>query len=189
VNLATDTRLAKARELFRTSPKDGLAALTGLAEEGSVPSMINLGLAYRFGKAGPIDCRESERWYLAAANRGSTLANYLLGRLYLHEGRLSEAKASFTEGASREHAPSLHALSRMYFSGTGVQRDQVLGKSLALRAIAMGSVFARSGLGVYLMRHPSRWQDVLKGAVLWLVALFAFLKVLATEGRQSTRLL
>jgi TPR repeat protein len=64
----------------RPSPIEPLA---WRALEGDIPAMLELALRCERGEGLPADQAQATRWYLAAAERGSPLAQYRLGLGYL----------------------------------------------------------------------------------------------------------
>jgi hypothetical protein len=174
--------------MLQSDSANALIELKALAESGSIMSMVYLGDAYKLGKGTKIDLSRAEEWYRRAADKGSLLGSYSLGRLYFRLKRYVEAKNAFSVAAARDYIPAVHFLGRMYASGKGVEKDSVKAEQLLERASKNGSVLAK-GVLAYLLTHghlsPLRF---LRGMWLYLGMWVDLFIVVCTEGRTSDRL-
>lgn len=181
-------RLYRAHNMLQTSPVAALRELKELAALGSVMSMVYLGDAYKLGKGTDISLPDAESWYRRAADTGSPLGIYFLGRLYFASKRYTQAIEVFSVAAESDYAPAVHFLGRMYASGKGVKKDLVKAELLLERASKSGSVLAK-GVLAHLLTHtnasPSRFA---RGALLYVSALMSLVVVVITEGITSDRL-
>jgi TPR repeat protein len=85
-------QLHKAYGLLSTDPEQALVKLRILADRGSLMSMVYIANAYRNGIGVKVDIPQSEYWYTLAANGGSALASYELGRMFLDRNAYSKAE-------------------------------------------------------------------------------------------------
>ena len=181
-------RVHRAHRLLKTEPARGLIEVWALANNGSVMSMIYMAEACSLGNGTKIDLPEAEKWYRRAANTGSLLAYYSLGRLYFKLQRYDEAREAFSAAAAKDYTPAVHFLGRMYASGKGGEKDLVKAQQLLEHASKNGSVLAK-GVLAYLFTHghlgPRKW---LRGMWLYLGVWVDLFVVVATEGRTSDRL-
>jgi TPR repeat protein len=134
-------------------------------------SMIYLADAYRLGIGTTVDLRQAEDWYRRAANSGSLLGTYELGRFCLEMTRYMEAVKAFSAGAARNYSPSMRMLGIMYMEGNGVEKDVPRARALFESAAALGNVFAKRKLAVLLMHGDFGALATLKGGWLFVSAL------------------
>ena len=92
-------------------------------------SLVYLGSAYRRGIFGRVDLVEAEKSYARAADYGSVIGTYLLGRLHYDRQNYHGALGEFGVAASKDFAPALHSLARLYWLGLGTTKDIRVSKS------------------------------------------------------------
>jgi uncharacterized protein len=180
----TEPDLEKLRHsygMLKTNPSEALHDLRDLADRGSVMSMIYIANAYRNGVGTNTDLRQAEEWYRRAADGGSILASYELGRVFLERKEYHSAKEAFDIGVSQNYPPSMHMLALMYLRGTGVVRDISKARDLLERAAALGHIFSKRNIGVLLMKGHFGLSQVPKGVLLLLSALKDALIVVSTD--------
>src|SRR5262245_1150397 len=116
------TQLRHAYALLAVDPHEALTELHNLADRGSVMSMVYIAHAIRNGIGTRMDLPQAEAWYRRAADRGSLLALYEVGRIYLEMENYPKAVETFSKGVTKNHAPSMHMLGLMYLEGNGVAK-------------------------------------------------------------------
>lgn len=181
------TALKRAMDVFDSDPAQALPQLTYLAERGSPISMLYIGHAYRDGTGVAKDAVQTEEWYRRAADKGSILGLYHLGRLYIEQRRYEEAKQAFRFAAAAGYTPAVHHLGRMYFFGLGVEKDIRKATTLLGDASASGNVIATRLLGHVLIRTHLSVAELLRGILLTGRAFVDFFVVLCFEGPNSDR--
>jgi len=108
-------RLTLAYKKLECDPAQAISTMTGMAERGSLMSMLYLGYAYRNGTGVSLDTGCAERWFKRAAEAGFTRAYYELGRMYLDASEYSRARAELETAAARGFVPAVHFLGRMHY--------------------------------------------------------------------------
>jgi len=121
--------------------------LEGLAQRGSVRSMIQLGWEYSFGRQLGRDYSEAEAWFRRSIEYGAPDGSYYLGLLLWKIGIFPEALNQFEDGVKREYTPSMTRLGLMYYFGEGVDRNYGTARQYWERASNLGHVYARGHLG------------------------------------------
>lgn len=149
-------------------------------------SMLYIGHAWQEGNGVSQDLTRAEEWYQRAANAGSVMGLYALGRLYLKQRRFDDAKKAFRLGAARGYAPAMHFLGRMCFFGWG-ETDIAKAKIFLEDASALGNLRARRLLGQLLVRHHVNTLELLRGIFLNARTFVEFFVVGCTEGVHSER--
>lgn len=96
---------------------------------GHLAAKVELGCLYQEGRGGARDEQEAGKWFLEAAEGGSTDGMYYLASLYLRgtEGfKQSYKKAAhwYLEGAKKNHLASIAAYVDLLQKGHGVKRDE-----------------------------------------------------------------
>jgi len=115
-------------EMPRSSRSEAVRWMTLAAQNGFVLAMIDLGRLYETrGLLAKQDLPESNRWYLRAAEAGSTDAQAALGTAY-YLGRgvpkdMAQAARWFREAAKGGDVGTQYLLASMYESGDGVPQD------------------------------------------------------------------
>ena len=139
--------LCTAYSRFQEKPgPDTINQLEGLAQRGSLMSMIYLAWAYRHGTGVNASDDKAEAWYQRAVDSGSQLATYYLGHYYLEKNEYSKAEEVFSIGASAEYSPAIYCLGCMYHEGTGVAKDVDKAYFLFIKGASLGHVFAKRSL-------------------------------------------
>ena len=160
-------QLRRAHSLLRSNPAQALLALKALAERGSTMSMLYIGEAYDEKGAATTDLTRAAEWYSRAADRGSTLGRYKLGRVYLDLERYGEARQMFEMGVSENYAPSMNMLGMMYMKGIGINRDVSRARPLFERSASLGHVFAKRNLAAIFLRGTFGILQFLRGIYLF----------------------
>ena len=181
------TRLNEAYKLLETDPAKAVKELQGLAELGSLLSMLYLGWAYQ-KCAGIGDIKQAEIWFRRAYEKGSRLAIYHLGHLYLKQQEYAKAHEIFSAGATMDYAPAIYCLGQMYMDGAGISKQPDKARTLLERATALGHVFAKRSLARLLMSGRFGFFSIFKGCFLLLGAVKDGLVVSMNEGSSSDRL-
>jgi TPR repeat protein len=175
------TQLRHAYSLRSTDPAQSLAELRALADRGSLASMVYLAEAYTKGLGTSVDLLQAEEWYKRAAQGGSVLASYHLGRSYLAKNDYLNAMKAFESGALAGYMPSTRQLGGLYLRGTGVERDLNKAREFFERASASGNVFAKRDLAYLLIRGHFGFLQILRGAGLFFTAIKDLTVVILTD--------
>lgn len=181
-------RLYRAHALLEKDSASAIAELEALAALGSTMSMIYLGDTYKSGDGTKVDLTKSEFWYRRAAEAGSFLGCFLLGRLYLKLDRYADAKQAFTIAADQGYIPAVHYLGRIYYYGRGVPRDLSLAREYLERASRGGSVFAKRKLATLLLENGQTIGQRFRGIFLLCGSFIDFFVAICTGGLTSERL-
>ncbi|MGQ0593582.1 MAG: tetratricopeptide repeat protein [Gammaproteobacteria bacterium] len=182
------TRLNEAYGLLETDPTCAVKELQSLAELGSLYSMLYLGWAYQKGTGTRVDTKQAEIWFRRAYQKGSKLAIYYLGHLYLQQQEHSKAHEVFAAGVSMDYAPAIYCLGQMYVDGAGVSQQPDKARALLERATALGHVFAKRSLAKLLISGQFGFFNIFRGCFLLLGAVKDGLVVGMTEDSSSDRL-
>mgnify|MGYP003576990020 CR=1 FL=1 len=180
--------LKRAFEINEREPAEAVPLLEYLAESGSPMGMIFLGYAYRAGTGVVKDPAQAERWYRRAADMGSVLGLYELGRLYIEQVRYDEAKEAFRFASAAGYAPATYHLGRMYWFGFGVEKDIRRAKTLWEDASANGHVFAERHLATLFIQTRLNTAEWLWGIFLIGRSFVGLFTALCSEGFGSDRL-
>jgi uncharacterized protein len=180
--------LKRALEIYDSEPADAVPKLRYLAESGSPMGMIFFGHAYRAGTGVAKDLTEAEKWYRRAADRGSVLGLYELGKLYLEQTRYAEAKDAFRFASAAGYSPATYYLGRMYWFGFGVEKDVGRAKTLWEDAAANGHVFAARHLASLLIQTHVSTAELVRGIFLIASSFVSLIAALCSEGLGSDRI-
>jgi len=181
-------RLETACALMETDPQRGLLDLEDLAEAGSLLAMVHLGWALENGTGANVDSKAAEVWLRRAYERGSDVASYYLGHVYLRRHDHSRAKEVFAGGVSMNYPPSMYCLGEMYLHGTGISKQPDKALAIFEKASSMGHVFAKRKLAGLLMSGRFGIFNIARGVALWAGALKDGVLVVIREGADSDRL-
>lgn len=107
---ADPERLQQAHDLLKTDPAQGFKEYLALAEQGSVWSMVSVGVACEIGTGTPADLARAEIWYRRAHEGGSDEGLLWLGRLYLQSRRYAQAEQVYRAGVERGFVPAMFRL-------------------------------------------------------------------------------
>jgi TPR repeat protein len=186
-------RLARALELLKSQPSNGIAELERLtgsrAEIARQLAMHNLGLAYWTGEAhGHADYVQAEDWFRRASNEGYQPAEYELGKMLRKQDEYERALDVLKRSAAIGYAPSMRLVGTMYSHGDGVVRDLAEARRWWERAIERGNVWAKRKLAVAMLARKYGWTRVPLGAFLFLAALVDATTILLTRSETDVRL-
>jgi TPR repeat protein len=148
-------------------------------------SMLYIGDEYRKG-AGTTDLARAVEWFSRAADRGSALGRYKLGRAYLKLERYAEAQQAFEIGVSENYAPSMNMLGVMYMQGIGINRNVSRARPLLEQSASLGNVFGKRNLAGILLRGTFGPLQFLRGIYLFISA-FKDAVTIASTDPQSER--
>jgi len=121
-----DARAAAERGDFKTA----FQTLLPVAEAGDVDALGNIGNMYAYGQGTERDYAKAYSYWLKAADKhlGSAMGNIAV--LYVNglgglDKDLSMAAKWFRRAAEHRHFQSMLALSSLYASGEGIEKDSV----------------------------------------------------------------
>jgi hypothetical protein len=173
---------------METDPQRGFQELKALAEAGSLLAIVHFGWALENGTGTNVDSKAAEMWLRRAYERGSDVASYYLGHVYLRRRDYSRAQDVFAGGASMDYPPSIYRLGDMYLQGTGIEKQPDKAIALFEKASALGHVFAKRKLAGLLMSGRFGAFNIVRGVTLLAGALKDGLLVALREGADSDRL-
>lgn len=158
--------LQRAYGLLSADPERAARELEGLANAGSIKSMMYLGNLYQQGPH--ADFSKAERWYRSAYKLGALNAIYALGSLYYRQRKYEEAEEIFADGVSRNDGPSLYWLASIYtVDPRHVGKSEEI-RNLLERATALGQVHAKHNLGLLLMKGRYGIRHIPRGVFLFM---------------------
>ena len=113
-------------------------------------AQYNLGYCYACGIGMPEDMAQAAKWYLKAAEQGSTLAQYSLGVCYERGTGVPkdpvQAALWYREAANQGHALAQLNLGVCYENGTGVSKDWTSAAEWYRKAADQGNENAKTAL-------------------------------------------
>ncbi|KAG0261604.1 hypothetical protein DFQ27_002898 [Actinomortierella ambigua] len=132
-------------------PSDELSALLSRANGGDVQALLTLAATYENGVGATQSYSEAFKWFLRAAQLGSTEAEYRTGTL-LKCGRgtstdLSSAVRWIKRAAQKGHSQAQTDLGGMYMNGIGVEQDHHQASVWYQLAADQGNMLAQVNLG------------------------------------------
>ncbi len=108
------------------STKD-IKELEGLAKNGDVGAIYELGKIYYNGTGVGVDFEKARGYFEVAAERGSEGSNYFLGKIYYNgngvETNHLKAKEYFEKSAKADNVFSKYYLGKLYYWGDGVEKN------------------------------------------------------------------
>jgi hypothetical protein len=118
------------------------------AKLGDVHAMVDLGVGLAEGD--PVDFESAIKWFLKAADKGSTDAMLNLGGLYyLGNGvpeDLGRALYWYNQAAQGGNAAAMYNLGNMYANGHGVPKDTLKAMDFYAKSAARGNALAKTRL-------------------------------------------
>ncbi len=164
-------RLVAVYDKFQDSPStDCIDELSSLAEEGSVNSMVYLGIAYRDGLGVQVDENKAEKYFSSANDMGFVVAGYYLGRFYLDHNNYEKSFEVLSSYEDCDYAPILSSLGYLYVEGYGVEKQVDLAKALFEKSSRMGNIWAKRSLAKLYMTGDFGLFRATQGRFLFLLA-------------------
>jgi len=153
----------KARAQLKVDPEKGFAALLGLAEGGSVWSMLWVAACYHSGIGVGADSSQVEHWYRQALEGGAQRAQIYCGRRAARRGDVTQAEDILRVGVVDGWAPAM-----CWFAKVKLQRSddpKTFAEVLPLLQYASekGSLRAELAIARRLMRGQGGLRRVLEG--------------------------
>jgi TPR repeat protein len=143
-------QLAEAARLYDEKRyEDALAQYALLAEQGDEFAARWAGWIIYKGLCARNDPQEAIRYYLLAAESGSTVAWFDLASMYARAGEYQHAIEWYEKSAAEGYLPALYRLGWCYKSGKGVDRNEEKARAYFEEAAQKGHIFAKGRL----MRH------------------------------------
>jgi TPR repeat protein len=125
--------LKEAYALWKTDPSKSFQAYLGLAEQGCIWSMRQVGKLLLRGEGIPADRASAEKWLQRAWEAGDQAAMLRLARYYLDQKRYSDAEALLTTPANKEYAPALFLLAWVFLkTGRKIEARTMFEKAASL---------------------------------------------------------
>lgn len=166
-----------------------IRALKRLAERGDVEAMAALGVDYSDVK----NFEESTRWFLKAAEKGSSDAQLMLGAKYDNGQGVEidkvEAVRWYRLAAEQGNSTAMHALAANYMIGEGVTKDIPQGIQWYRKAAEQGDRSSQILLGGLYANSEFLPKDNVE-AVFWYSAAFkasALTRSVAKEYEEELR--
>jgi hypothetical protein len=158
----------RARDAWRRDRMDGERQFERLADNGSIMSMIHLGLAYSRGNGVPVNFEKAELLLRRAAGRGSNVASGILGMHYRLRKMSTLAKEAYDIGVEKNYTPSIYGLGRMYWRGEGVLHNLSEAFNYWEAAAAFGHVFAIRNVAYAMIFGVYGLDKIPRGLCLWI---------------------
>ena len=139
--------LAEAARLYDEKRyEDALARYARLAEQGDELAARWAGWIISKGLCGRNDPQEAIRYYLLAAESGSTVAWFDLASMYARVGEYQKAIDWYERSAAEGYLPALYRLGRCYQSGKGISQNEEKALAYFEEAASQGHIFAKGQL-------------------------------------------
>ena len=101
--------------------------LEGLAGNGDVGAIYELGQRYYNGVGVEVDFAKAKQYFEIAAERGSQGSHYYLGKIFYNGNGVTtdhlKAKEYFEKSSKADNVFSTHYLGKLYYWGDGVEKD------------------------------------------------------------------
>ena len=101
--------------------------LEGLAKNGDVGAIYELGKIYYNGTGVGVDFEKARGYFEVAAEKGSEGSNYFLGKIYYNGNGVAtnhlKAKEYFEKSAKADNIFSKYYLGKLYYWGDGVEKN------------------------------------------------------------------
>ena len=154
--------------------------MMALADNGDAAAQTKLALAYLRGDNGVAENDAAAmRWSKAAAGQGHPVAQYLLGTLYLENGRdQAQAVRWFKAAAAQGHIKAMHNLGIAYAEGLGVAADPAQAVIWFVRAAELGFSDSQFDPAVLYERGDGVPQDA--------VAALKWYRIAAAQGDEAS---
>jgi len=135
------------RRLIREGRQsEALSGARALAASGSPEGDLLLGWMHQSGAAVPQDLDEAERYYIRAAEHGSSLGMFYLGWFYATAGDLTRAVEWFQRSSTTGCPAATYHLGRMHLVGQGVEQNHNRAMELFATAAHQGHLYARRNI-------------------------------------------
>lgn len=124
--------------------------LASAAEAGDPLAQLYWGRrAYTQSAAeGGPDYAEAFKWFMSAADKGNTEAQYLTGVMYMQgqgtEKSVSKALQAFSRAAEGGHASAQYVVGQSYYKGLGIRRNMREARKWLSKAAANGNQAAKN---------------------------------------------
>ena len=113
---AGKTDFDKAFKLFREA-----------ADKGNTSGMQMVGFCYKIGAGVKQEEKEYQKWLMKAVERKDDTAMFLLGELHIGNNKKEEAFQWYKKSAELGNEFAAYELSRCYYRGIGVKKDEKTG--------------------------------------------------------------
>ena len=173
-----------ARSLTASDWQAGSREMERLAHSGSIMALLFVAEAMRDGRIYDQDLPGAENWFNVAVE--STSVRGLWGRAltHLYMGRTEEAVGELEEAINRIYPPAMNSLARLYFTGTGVEKNKDKALALWRKASKMGHLPSRRNLIIVYMRGEYGARRVILG--LGVCFLYIFKLYAVYSGNRDT---
>ena len=132
-------------------------AFKRLADQGSAPAQLKLGLMYHYGLGVKENDAVAFRWLAKAAEQANAEAQFQLANMYVYGFGVPKTEQDpdlqavqwYFKAALQGHAEAQYNLGLMFLAGKGVERSTEEGIKWITRAAEQGSPGAQAFLGSY----------------------------------------
>ena len=180
-------RLTATYDRFVAEPSiEVIDEFKALADEGSLQSMLYLGIAYRDGQGVKIDEEKATEYFDRANDLGLAIAGYYLGLLYFDQKKYRKSFETLSAWEDDNYAPTLCRLASFYQNGYGVEKQIDKARLLFERSSKMGNIWAKRRLAEIYISGKFGVFRMFQGSPLYLIALVQWLFIYKEGGDQRT---
>lgn len=138
------------------SPKD-LVEVTQWAEAGDLKAQLALAWLYQYGQGKfKADLSMAQKWWLKAAERGDTKAQYMAANNFMSQENYSDAVLWLRKAADLNHFASAGMLGFLYLKGIGVPQN--MAEAARFFKVGAGGKDKSSATWLAAMRGDARAQ-------------------------------
>ena len=164
-------RLTTTYDRFVAEPSiEVIDEFKALADEGSLQSMLYLGIAYRDGQGVKIDEEKASEYFDRANDLGLAIAGYYLGLLYFDQKKYRRSFETLSDWEDGNYAPTLCRLAYLYQKGYGVEKQFDKARLLFERSSNMGNIWAKRKLAEMYMTGKFGIFRIAQGFASYLIA-------------------
>jgi len=148
-----------------------------LAEEGYENCQAFVGWMYFSGEGVEKNLSKAKYWYEKASNSGDSESLFYLGKIYFIRGDYAEALKKFKKAESKNYAPAIYRIGRLYQLGKGVIKDEEKAYSYFLQASRKGHLFAKKQISLFYMRGNRGFVKRVSGLLNYLFLIIIALRL------------
>ena len=138
------------------------------AKDGHMESQVFVGNIYLTGSDTITqDFHEAIKWLNESIKQGSVVGHYLLGISYYYISNYSESLNEFLIASEKGYFPADYQIGKLYYYGTGVERNIDKAYQYFLKAKEQGHMFSSRQVAVILMSGHKGIFRIAKGVLLF----------------------
>ena len=134
-------------DITQAEKREAVRVLEQLWDKGFTSAAYHLGRAYWNGLGVLPDDEKAEEWFRRSAAVGNVKSQYVLGKLFQEQGRLSEAVVWYERACESGSQCAQYTLGKMYLLGNGVPKDVSKAIQLLMSSANQGNQYAQYVLG------------------------------------------